>query len=114
MFIFSTVFFSTCFYAPFIEETIFRRGIKDIISQDENKKITRWIYIIISGFMFAFMHVFGTANNSFDYLYIFPYMSLGITFAYIYDKTDNLFSTIVLHSFHNIAAIILYFIVRLV
>ena len=106
--------FSVAIYAPFIEEIIFRRSIKDIIKSFGNNKITKYTYIIISGLIFAAMHVIGTASSTTDYLYIIPYMSLGIVFAYIYDKTDNLFSTIVLHSFHNTMAVILYFIVRLV
>ena len=103
--------FSVSIYAPFIEETIFRRSIKDITNHINNKLIKKYSYIIISGFIFALMHVLGTASNSLDYLYIIPYMALGSTFAALYYKTDNLFNTITLHSFHNLIAIILYFII---
>ena len=102
--------FSVTIYAPFVEEIVFRKCTKDIIANGKSNKITKYSYIIVSGLFFAIMHVVGLANNPIDYLYIISYMSLGITFAYIYYKTDNLFNTIILHSFHNSTAIILYFI----
>ena len=103
--------FSVAIYAPFIEEILFRKCIKDIIIEFGNNKTFQYIYIIISGLLFGLMHVIGTANNISDYLYIIPYMSLGCTFAYTYNKTDNIFNTIIIHSMHNMVAIILYFMI---
>lgn len=101
--------FSTLIYAPIVEETIFRRSIKDIILSFENNKITKYIYIVISGLLFALMHIIGMVNSNLDYLYIIPYLSIGIAFAAIYYKTDNLFTTITLHALHNLMAVIIYF-----
>lgn len=102
--------FSVAIYAPIVEETIFRRSIKDITDNTSNDIIKKYSYIIISGFIFGAMHVLGTATNIIDYIFIIPYMALGSSFAALYYKTDNLFNTITLHSFHNLLAIILYFI----
>ena len=99
--------FSVSIYAPFIEELIFRKSIKDAVLFKDNK-IMKYIYIIISGLIFAGLHVLGVSNNMIDYLYIIPYLSLGITFALLYYKTDNIFSSIMMHSLHNTVAIILY------
>ena len=100
--------FSVAIYAPFIEETIFRKSIKNIVLAFGDNKITKYIYIIISGFIFAIMHIVGMATSPLDYLYVVPYMALGSVFAALYYKTDNIFSSIIMHSLHNSAAVILY------
>lgn len=103
--------FSTVIYAPIVEETIFRRSIKDIVLAFGDNLITKYVYIIISGLLFAAMHILGMVNSNLDYLYIIPYLSLGIAFAAIYYKTDNLFTTITLHALHNFIAILIYFLI---
>ena len=103
--------FSVALYAPLVEETIFRRCIKDIYDAFGKSKLVKYIYIIFSGLIFALLHVMGSATSSIDYIYVIPYLSLGICFASLYYKTDNLFSTMILHSFHNLVALILYLII---
>ena len=100
--------FSVSIYAPFIEEVIFRRCIKDIFLAFKNNNLVKYLYIIVSGLIFAMMHILGQESAIIDYIYIIPYMALGCAFAAIYYKTDNLFTTIILHAFHNTLAIILY------
>lgn len=99
--------FSVSIYAPFVEEIIFRHGIKDCFKDSDNM-ILRFSYIIISGFIFALMHILGQTTSYLDYLYIIPYMSLGVAFSSLYSKTDNIFSSISMHSLHNTVTIILY------
>ena len=106
--------FSVSIYAPFIEETIFRKSIKDIFKVLGNNKIFKYFYIAVSGIIFAFLHVIGMATGYLDYLFVLPYLALGIAFAALYDKTDNIFSTIVMHSMHNTVAIILYLVAGVV
>ena len=93
--------FTVSIFAPITEELIFRKGIREIF---DNK----YLYIIISGCFFALMHLTSENLSLSSLLYIIPYSSLGITFAYTYYKTNNIFSTIMMHSFHNTVAIILY------
>ena len=54
------------------------------------------------------MHILGQVTNNLDYLYIIPYMSLGIAFSALYHKTNNIFSSISMHALHNTVTIILY------
>ena len=103
--------FSVAIYAPFIEEIIFRKSIKDVIDNYDNSKRNKYIYIIISGLLFGAMHVIGLSSNPIDYLYIVPYMALGCSFAITYTKTNNIFCTITMHSLHNLIAIITYFLI---
>ena len=100
--------FSVSIYAPVIEETIFRKSIKNIVLAFGDNVITKYLYIFISGFIFAIMHIVGMASSPFDYLFVIPYMALGVVFAALYYKTDNIFSTISMHALHNTAAVILY------
>ncbi len=95
--------FSVSIFAPLTEELIFRKGIREIFNN-------KYLYIIISGIFFASMHVTSEDLGINTLLYLIPYSSLGITFAYTYYKTNNIFSTIMLHSFHNTMAIIIYII----
>lgn len=100
--------FSVSIYAPFVEEMIFRHSIKDSVICFGKNKITKYIYIIISGFVFGFLHMSLDSTNYLDYLYIVPYMSLGVAFAALYQKSDNIFSSILMHSLHNSITVILY------
>lgn len=102
--------FSVSLYAPFVEELIFRHGIKECVLCYGNTKITRYIYVFISGFIFAFLHIFGQATSALDYIYLIPYMSLGVAFALLYSKTNNIFSSISMHMLHNTVTVILYFV----
>lgn len=101
--------FSVSLYAPFVEELIFRHSIKDMVMCHGKNKFTKWIYIFTSGFIFALLHILGQATGYLDYLYLIPYMSLGIAFSMLYEKTDNIFSTISMHALHNTFTVILYF-----
>jgi len=100
--------FSIAIYAPFIEEIIFRKSIKDIFLAKHNNKILKYLYILSSGLIFVGMHLLGQVTNPLDLLYLIPYSSLGITFALLYYKTDNIFSTISIHCMHNTITSLLY------
>lgn len=86
--------FNVSIYAPFIEELIFRKSIREIT---DNK----WLYVLLSGFIFGGLHVVASISNVIDLLYIIPYSSLGIAFAYSYYKSNNIYSTISMHVMHN-------------
>lgn len=93
--------FSVVLYAPFTEELIFRKSFKDAISN-------KYLYILISGITFGGLHVISYIKSPIDLLYLIPYCALGISFAYTYYKTDNIFSTISMHLIHNTFAILIY------
>ncbi len=93
--------FDVSIYAPFTEELIFRKGFRDAINN-------KWVYIITSGFVFGALHVISSITTPVDLLYLIPYCSLGITFAYTYYKTNNIFSTISMHMMHNTMAVAIY------
>lgn len=102
------MFFSTVIYAPFIEEIIFRKSMKDIFLIKYNNKITKYLYILCSGIIFGSLHVIGQITSMYDLLFLIPYCSLGIAFAMLYYKSDNIFSTISIHFLNNLISIMLY------
>lgn len=88
-------FFITTVFAPFTEEMTFRKAFYDIF---KDNKIA---FVLISGIMFGAMHVVFSITSAYDYLYIIPYSALGIAFAYMDAKTDNIFPSIMIHTIHN-------------
>lgn len=95
--------FELIIYAPISEELIFRKSIYNITKN-------RYIYILLSGLIFGGLHAISSFNSLIDLLYLIPYCALGFTFAALYSKTNNIFSTITIHSIHNTLALILYLI----
>lgn len=96
------MFLEVAIYAPIAEELLFRKSFREVINN-------KWLYILISGFIFGGLHVIGN-NKLIELLYLIPYCSLGFTFSYIYAKTDNIYSTITVHSLHNTITILLFLI----
>lgn len=81
--------------APCIEELVFRKAFKDIFKN-------KWIYILTSGLIFGGLHVFLSPVSSFvDYLYLIPYCSMGLAFAFMCYETDNIVVSISMHILHN-------------
>lgn len=88
---------------PFVEEGIFRLGISKII---KNKHL----FIIISGLVFGFLHIFPTdLNITYALISSIPYVTMGMVLAYIYKKEDNIYYPIILHGLNNFISMILFF-----
>lgn len=95
--------FSCTIYAPIVEEITFRKTFRNII---DNK----YFFILVSGIMFGLVHIAGDTIGINEYLLSIPYILMGICLAYIYYKSDNIFTTITIHSMHNLILLILQFI----
>lgn len=99
------MFISTCILAPFVEEGIFRLGLRSVIKE-------KYLFIAISGLVFGFMHIFPTELP----LYValiqsIVYVAMGICLAYMYTETDNIWITIIIHALNNflsMAAILIF------
>ena len=88
------IFISSVFFAPVLEELVFRQGMRNIFSNNT-------LFIVISGLVFGGLHVVGNINAWYDILYLIPYCTPGFVFAYILTKTDNIFVPMGLHFLHN-------------
>ena len=85
--------FSTVIYAPLVEELIFRKSIFNIIKN-------KYAFIIVSGFVFGILHISNYSDIN-QVLLGIPYIIMGLDFAYIYYKTNNIFTTMTFHMLHN-------------
>lgn len=94
-------------FAPFLEETIFRLGFREIFKNDT-------LFIIMSGLVFGGLYVISSYTNLINLIYIIPYSIPGFIFAYTLVRSKNIFVPIGLHFFHNaimmIVQIVLLFI----
>lgn len=81
--------------SPVIEELVFRKAFSDIFKN-------KWVYLTLSGLLFGALHVLLSPVTSFiDYLYLIPYCSMGLAFAYTQYKTNNIIPSITMHIIHN-------------
>lgn len=87
-------YFSGVIYAPIAEELVFRRGLRNIFRNDT-------LFILISGLIFGGLHIVTGYSNLTDLLYLIPYCTPGIVFAYILVKTDNVLIPMSIHFMHN-------------
>lgn len=87
------------FLAPWNEEIIFRKTLKDIFSK-------KWVFVLVSGILFGLAHVIGNIDVWTDWLFILPYGSLGLAFAAAYYDTDTVFTPMIFHMIHNVVLVL--------
>lgn len=95
----SLMILSAGILAPWNEELIFRKTVKDLFKN-------KWLYVIVSGLLFGLAHVVGQTTVWTDWLYVIPYGVLGCSFAAIYFDTKTIFTPILFHMIHNLVLII--------
>lgn len=94
------MFINAGIIAPCTEELIFRKSFRKAFPN-------KWLFILISALVFGSLHVVTSMTSPIELLYIIPYGALGGAFAYMYQKTDTIFTSIAMHMFHNSALILL-------
>ena len=85
--------FSSCIFAPFAEEIIFRKSLRKVFRSDI-------LFIIASGIIFGLVHNLSSFSSG-QILYIIPYGTFGAVFAYMYVKTNSIFVPMTFHFIHN-------------
>lgn len=96
------MFLSAAVLAPMYEEILFRIGIGKVIRN-------KFLFVIISGFIFGFMHVFPLEEGislTLGLMQSITYVTMGIFLAYVYSKTGNIFMSIGLHFLNNLLSIL--------
>ncbi len=88
------IYFSAVIFAPILEELVFRFSLRKIIFKFD------YLYILLSGLLFGYMHVAGASTWQ-EFIYIIPYSIPGFIFAYAYTKCKNIYVPIGLHFLHN-------------
>ncbi len=88
-----------CIIAPFQEELLFRQNFKNLFKN----KIA---FSIITGLIFGSMHLI-SSNSLIELPYIITYSIMGFSLGYIYFDTDNIYTSMALHSFNNTFSLII-------
>lgn len=91
---------STNILAPFVEELTFRGNFKEAFQKD-------YQFVIFTALLFSGVHVLNGISSPLELLYFIPYGALATSFGLTYVKTNNIYTTMVLHAFHNTLSIIL-------
>lgn len=86
--------------APCVEEIIFRKCYKNAFPN-------KWLFIGLSSLVFGSLHVITSMTSLMDLLFIIPYGSLGAAFAIMYQKTNTIYTSMLMHMLHNTILIIL-------
>ena len=93
-------------YAPIVEESLFRGCIRRFIKNDK-------IFIVVSAISFGLLHTLFTEINIFNAIVLaIPYMTIGGFLAYLYTKTNNMFTNMSFHAFHNTMAMIITILIK--
>jgi len=88
-----------CITGPFFEEMVFRYALGNLIKD-------KWIFILVSGLIFGMLHVLTSLTNPIYLLFLIPYSSMGICFAYMYSKSKNIMLPLSIHMLHNIILVV--------
>ena len=99
--------FVTCLIGPFVEEMIFRGILYEQIRNIKDNKLGMYLSIIIVSLLFALYHFDFKDISNRDYKQILVYLPLffeGIGLSYLYERTNNIFTPLIVHIFLNILA----------
>ena len=87
-------------WAPITEELIFRACLKKEI---KNKTL----FIIASSLLFSYVHVLGGGFYIDSLINTLPYIVMGVYFAILYNKTDNIVINILMHLLVNVVGVVI-------
>lgn len=94
------IFIAAVIIAPFLEEVIFRLGVRKVIKNN-------YLFIIISGLIFGLLHVFPTTVGLTKALIDgINYVTIGLLFSYFYVKHKNIYIIILLHGVNNLFGVL--------
>lgn len=88
-------------WAPFVEELLFRIGLRRFVKNDV-------VYIALSAIIFGLLHTFSSETGLYNIIVqSLQYMVMGGVMAYAYSKTNNMFVNISIHAFQNTLGVLL-------
>ena len=89
------------FLAPLVEEPIFRAGLFGTL-----RKKSRLAAYLVSMLFFAAYHVWGYAlNDPMAWVYLLQYLPISYLLCRVYERTDSLWGSILLHMLVNYIAL---------
>jgi membrane protease YdiL (CAAX protease family) len=104
---FGTIFAVTVILAPIVEETIFRGALFGALRT--KSRIMAYAVTII---VFAFYHLWQFLVFDFNWttmLFALRYVPAGIALGWVYEKSGNIWSPILLHAIINMISVVILF-----
>lgn len=94
-------------WAPIVEEAIFRFGIRRFINNDK-------LFIVVSGILFGLLHTLGQETGVVALIVqTIPYAVMGGVLAYSYTKTNNVWTSSLVHCYQNTFSTVMMFLLSL-
>ncbi len=93
--------FAMSIFNPFCEEICFRLSFNKIFNN-------KYVYVIITSIIFGAVHI--SSFELKEFIFIIPYMTMGVVMALGFYKTKNIFTSIFMHMIHNLTMLVLIFI----
>ena len=95
-------------WAPFVEEGIFRGGLRRFIKNDK-------LFIILSAIIFGLIHTIGSEVGLYNMLIqSLQYMVMGGVMAHVYTKTNNICVNMGVHCVQNTFGVVMMILMSLV
>ncbi|MDD2377643.1 MAG: CPBP family glutamic-type intramembrane protease [Bacilli bacterium] len=93
--------FKTLFFSTIAEELVFKKSIRDVVSN-------KVVFIILSSILYGFMNIaYTNITSPIDLLNIFPYMVAMMAMCTLYVKTDNIVLVMLMNFLYNLIPLIL-------
>lgn len=97
---------TVCLLGPVVEEVFYRGILFEMLKGKENSIIRNIISVIITSFIFVFMHVSFVDFSIADMIANIPILMLGLTLTVLRCKTDNILCSVIVHIGINVIAMI--------
>ena len=95
-------------WAPFVEESIFRGGLRRFVKNDK-------LFIILSAVLFGLLHTIGTETGIYNILVqSLQYMVMGGVMAHVYTKTNNICVNMGVHCVQNTFGVVMMILMSLI
>ena len=86
---------SAIIFAPIVEEAVFRGSLRRFIKNDV-------AFIIVSALTFGLLHTFLSEEGLYSIIVqSINYVAMGGALAYSYTKTNNIYTSMMVHAFQN-------------
>ena len=97
---------TVCLLGNVVEEVFYRGILFEMLKGEGNSMIGNIIAVILTSFIFAFMHVSLVDFSVTDMVANIPILMLGLTLTTLRCKTDNILCSVIVHIGINVIATI--------
>lgn len=94
-------------WAPFVEEGIFRGGLRRFVKNDK-------LFIVLSALLFGLLHTVGSETGLYNiFIQSLQYMVMGGVMAHVYTKTNNICVNMGVHCVQNTFGVVMMFLMSI-